>query len=63
VVGVLYVNADIDGFISGTVYVNRAYCFSGGSVFVAADGEPGPTAWATSDVAPTPCPSIRRVRP
>jgi hypothetical protein len=61
--GVLYVNADVDGFISGTVYVNSVHCFGGGSLFVAGDGEPGPTAWAQSAVAPTSCPSIRWVRP
>jgi hypothetical protein len=59
--GVVFLYADESGFIQGSVAENSVPCFGGGKVILAADGLPGPTAWAASDVAPTVCLTLRFV--
>ncbi|HXT36314.1 MAG TPA: hypothetical protein VN837_12120 [Chloroflexota bacterium] len=57
--GTVYLNVNQYGEISGDVTGNDMPCFQGysGMVYVAADGQPGPTAWTTTnaDFPPT-CP-------
>jgi hypothetical protein len=52
VLGTVYVTADINGFISGTLYPNQKPCWESYNdvAYLAADGQPGPTAWAQTGV-------------
>jgi hypothetical protein len=60
--GVDYVNSGIDGSNSGTVYSNNSLCsVTGGlNVYLAADGEPGPTAWTQASIKVPTCPIVWR---
>ena len=50
----IYVTADGSGEISGRgVYINSLSSYAG-DVYVAADGDPGPTTWAQTYVYPVP---------
>jgi hypothetical protein len=56
--GVVYVHADLSGSVSGSVYdTNRTCSTTGGiSVYLAADGAPGPTAWTQASIRVPYCP-------
>ena len=58
--GAEYVTSDINGFISGTLYSNNALCSATGglNVYLAADGEPGPTAWTQASIEAPTCPIL-----
>jgi hypothetical protein len=57
VLGTTWVSSGLDG-ISGTVYDTNYTCSpSGGiNVYLAADGEPGPTAWTQASIRVPYCP-------
>lgn len=57
--GTVYLNVNQYGQISGDVTANEMVCFMSysGMVYVAADGQPGPTAWTTTSANfPPTCP-------
>jgi hypothetical protein len=57
VLGTGYVRSDINGYISGSVHDTNATCSPTGglNVYLAADGQPGPTAWAQASIAVPTC--------
>jgi len=50
---VMYVKANWIGYLDQDTYLNNLGGYTG-NVYVAADGAPGPTAWATTRVNPAP---------
>jgi hypothetical protein len=49
-----YVQVNWIGYMDGELYLGTGGY--SGKVWVAADGAPGPTAWASTQVSPCPCP-------